>query len=165
MAQRDDSLVYVLKVALRGNKRIWRRIALRGSQTLDDLHEMIYNAFDRGDEHLYSFYFPRPGSRGRAIVADARQYAHPVVCREEGIFKNFKLQNAANARLDSLSLRVGQSFLYLFDFGDEWWHVVTVEATNAPLDGEQYPRIIERRGESPPQYPDDEEHWDGDDDE
>ncbi len=29
------------------DKKIWRRIAIRGNQTLDDLHETIFDAFDR----------------------------------------------------------------------------------------------------------------------
>ena len=45
--------IFVLKVALAGRKGIWRKIALRGGQTLDDLHEAIFEAFDRDDEHLY----------------------------------------------------------------------------------------------------------------
>ena len=55
--------VYVFKVALSGSKRIWRRIAMRPAQTLDDLHEAIFTAFDRYDEHLYSFFFPTSQSR------------------------------------------------------------------------------------------------------
>jgi len=55
--------VYVLKVALCGSKGIWRRIAMLPAQTLDDLHEAIFTAFDRYDEHLYSFFFPTSQSR------------------------------------------------------------------------------------------------------
>ena len=47
--------IFVLKVALEGDKSVWRRIAFRGDQTLDDVHEAVYRAFDRYDEHLYSF--------------------------------------------------------------------------------------------------------------
>ena len=32
--------------------------------------------------------------------------------------------NAARTCLDTLGLRVGQQFEYLFDFGDSWWHEV-----------------------------------------
>jgi hypothetical protein len=164
MAQRDDSLAYVLKVALKGIKRIWRRITVRGSQTLDDLLEAIFEAFDRDDEHLYSFHFPRPGSTGRAIVRDSQQYLHPFAADNEFGLKDANARNAAKTTLDSLSLRVKQSFLYLFDFGDEWWHTVTVEATDTPVEKGPYPRIIERSGKSPPQYPDEEEDWDDEED-
>ena len=55
--------VYVFKVALKGAKRIWRRIAIRSDQTLDELHQATFDAFDRYDEHLYSFYLPPLESR------------------------------------------------------------------------------------------------------
>lgn len=50
--------MFVFKVALKGARRIWHRIAIRSDQTLDDLHKAIFNAFDRYDEHIYSFYIP-----------------------------------------------------------------------------------------------------------
>ncbi|MEI6518535.1 MAG: hypothetical protein WCO98_00595 [bacterium] len=53
-------------------------------------------------------------------------------------------------------------FLYLFDFGDEWWHEIIVEevTTKIPLDI-KYPALIAKRGKSPEQYEDieDEEDW------
>jgi hypothetical protein len=39
MAKRVAASVVVFKVALQGRKGIWRRIAVRSDQTLDDLHE------------------------------------------------------------------------------------------------------------------------------
>jgi hypothetical protein len=144
-------LVLVLKVAISGRKNIWRRIALRSNQTLDDLHEAIFDAFDRYDEHLYSFYFPKPGTKGRARLRDAVEYACPFSCDDP---ENEPLRNAAEATLNRLALKSGQRFLYLFDFGDNWLHEITVEETGAPADQGDYPRILESRGKSPPQYPD-----------
>lgn len=50
--------------------------------------------------------------------------------------------------------------LYWFDFGDDWWHTVTLVSV-VPPDGKKrkYPYLVERKGESPPQYSD----WDEDD--
>ncbi len=146
--------VFILKVALAGKKSIWRRIALRGNQTLDDLHEAIFDAFDRDDEHLYSFYFPKPGTKGRARLRDAIEYTCPFNSKDAGPFSDTPLPNAAEAALSSLGLKPGQVFLYLFDFGDEWWHEITVEQTDAPAAKGHYPRVVEKHGESPPQYPD-----------
>jgi hypothetical protein len=149
-----SSLIFVLKVALAGRKSIWRRIALRGSQTLDDLHEAIFDAFDRDDEHLYSFYFPRPGTKGRARLRDAAEYACPFSCKDAGPFSDDILRNAAKTALSSLGLEPGKVFLYLFDFGDSWLHEITVEQTDATPEEGKYPRVLEKHGQSPPQYPD-----------
>jgi len=39
------------------NPVIARTIEIEGSSTLANLHEIIFEAFDREDEHLYEFQF------------------------------------------------------------------------------------------------------------
>ena len=64
--------------------------------------------------------------------------------------------------LDSLELQPGQSFLYLFDYGDEWHFNVRVHAVDENASPTiQYPRVVQIVGEAPPQYPD----WDDEDEE
>jgi hypothetical protein len=153
--------VFVFKVALKGQKRIWRRIAIRGDQTFDDLHEEIYDAFDRYDEHLYSFYFLRPGVRGRYRLEGALEIGHPMVAEDSGPFRMARCETQPRPRSNRCSFR-RENFQYLFDFGDDWWHELTVESTDGEPDNQPYPRVIEKKGESPPQYPDLDEDEDED---
>jgi len=72
--------------------------------------------------------------------------------------------------LESLELQPDQSFLYLFDYGDEWQFNVRVHAVDENASSTiQYPRVVQIVGEAPPQYPDledeDEEEWEEDEDE
>jgi len=143
--------IYIFKVALKSAKSIWRRIAIRDNQTLDDLHEAIFVAFDREEEHLYSFYLPRYRDKGRARLVNAREYTHPYTL-EDNPFADETVEDASKTRLSTLGLKLGQQFDYLFDFGDSWWHVITVEELGGQPDKKKYPRIIEIHGESPPQY-------------
>ena len=99
------SAVFVFKVALSGRKSIWRRIAVKAGQTLDDLHWAIYDAFDRDDEHLYSFYFPRPGAKGRALLRNAVEYSHSAVCEDPNPFSDKPVHNAEDTDLGCLGLR------------------------------------------------------------
>jgi hypothetical protein len=156
MTKAKETKVYIFKVALTDAKRIWRRIAIRGDQTLDKFHRTIFEAFDRFDPHLYSFYFPKPGIRGRERLRNATEYTHPYVL-EERPFDDRELHNAATTKIEELNLEKGQSFDYLFDFGDSWEHVITVEETDSKVERGRYPRILEKRGESPPQYPEPDE--------
>lgn len=152
MKTSEQTSVYIFKVKLKYAKRIWRRIALRGDQTLGDLHEAIFEAFDRDDEHLYAFYFYKPESRTkRDRWRNAVEYAHPYFL-EDNMFDDRNLHNAADVKLETLHLEKGQTFDYLFDFGDSWWHEITVEKIDAELEKGRYPKIKEKRGESPPQY-------------
>lgn len=159
--------VVVFRVALAGNPKIWRTIAILPDQTLDDLHEAIFDAFDRYDEHLYSFTFlKRRTPRSRPVPSAT--YVHPEAYdpgwfeEEDGLPSEF---DASETAIGSLNLQPRQTFEYLFDFGDSWNHVVTVESVTAPRSKEEYPAIMEAHGESPPQYPEFDEEEDRDEEE
>jgi hypothetical protein len=168
MAAKKQDSVFVFKVALKGAKSIWRRIAIRGSQTLEDLHFAIYDAYDRYDEHLYAYYFPgfpSRGKRGPDRFKGVIEYVHPMMLDEPGPLGDHPIRDASQTKIASLKLAKGQKFDYLFDFGDEWWHELVVEQTSGEPDKETYPRVIEKKGESPPQYPglDEDEDFDDED--
>ena len=59
---------------------------------------------------------------------------------------------ANRTRIDSLCLHPGQKFLYLFDYGDEWWHEVELIGVKETVPKHNYPRIAKKQGKSPPQY-------------
>ena len=142
--------IFVFKVALKGQKRIWRKIAIRGDQNLSVLHLAIFSAFDRDDEHLYSFYFSsRPTSNSLSRLEGARRYGCPYSETED---------RADRTRIDSLRLRLADKFEYLFDYGDQWWHELTVEEIQPPRTDVTYPCIVASKGESPLQYDDIEDY-------
>jgi hypothetical protein len=153
--------LYILKVALSHSKRIWRRIEITGNQSLGQLHEIIFRAFDRYDPHMYSFYFTKPGSKARGRFASAPEYTHPSAVEEDSVWGHKKIHDASITNISNLNLRVKDRFEYLFDFGDEWLHEITVEKIQDIFPKGGYPKIAERKGESPPQYPeyDDEEEY------
>jgi len=143
--KKNELKVYTFKVYL-GRKRLkrprtpWRLVEIRGNQTLADLHEVIFNAFDRFDEHLYSFYI---GDKEFALILP------------EEALPDDKLVSADRAVIEDLGLDVGNWLTYLFDYGDEWWHVVElVKIEECSESSTNYPRVVEKRGQSPPQYPD-----------
>jgi len=174
--------VYIFKVALADDASIWRRIALRGGQTLHDLHMTVFDAFDREEAHLYSFYIPPKPSKSRSVntFREFPEYTHPYALEESAAGGMIEMFNAffgpfgpqtsidaARTKLQSLELVPKLRLLYLFYFGDEWLHWITVEQTDGEPDNGDYPRILERKGESPPQYgdndwEDDDEDWDED---
>src|SRR5205814_2336583 len=141
--------LYVLSVYLKGgpisekfaNKEISRAIEIRGDQTLEDLHEVIFAAYDRWDQHLYEFQLgKRPFDP-----------AGPNYGIEESQSRGKK--NAGNARttkLDDLGLKQHRVFGYWFDFGDDWHHQIAVERIEKAIPTVTYPRIIKRVGKSPP---------------
>ena len=140
----------MFRVALKG-RRVWRTIAMRGDHTLEQLHEEIFHAFDRFDDHLYSFYLPKAPRRRGALVR-SREYVSPWSFEEsEATDRTF---NAASTTIDALNLKVGQTFEYLFDYGDSWWHQIEIVHFGPIVAGRRYPTILETHGRSPKQYPD-----------
>jgi len=149
---RPTGNVFIFKVMLA--EVIWRRIAIRAGQTLDDLHETIFKAFNRFDEHLYSFYLPPPGKQSKylnTVIKKSTEYTHPYN-QKESFGWGRKMHNAEKTAIESLDLKPGRVFWYLFDFGDEWWHKIVTEKCSEKSPSGRYPRILEKKGKSPPQY-------------
>lgn len=130
---------YVLKASLAGFRGVSRTVAVRGDQTLDDLHLILQVAFGWANDHLYGFWLS-----GRFWDRDAVMYTPP--------FEPDPDDRPTDTRLDDLGLEAGQKIAYVFDFGDEWRVRLSVSGI-VPADGGTYPRILETRGEAPPQYP------------
>lgn len=143
--------LYVLSVFLTAgpvrekfaNKAIGRTIEIRGDQTLERLHHVIFAAFGRFEEHLYEFQFGK-----RPFDPRGPNYG---ILNPQGRKKGYG--DARTTTLDDLNLRPNRVFGYLFDFGDEWFHQVQVERVEQAIPTVTYPRVIKRVGPSPPQHP------------
>ena len=118
-------------------------IEIHGDQTLQQLHEAIFQAYDRCDEHLYEFQFGR-----RPFDPDGPNYGIPDGKKRKG------RGDARATTLDDLELKLHRAFGYRFDFGDDWFHQVQVERIDQAIPTVTYPRVIRRVGKSPPQYSD-----------
>ncbi len=123
---------------------IRRNIQIRGDQTLDELHQAIFDAFDRWDEHLYEFQFGRD-----RYDPDGARYGPAHAMTGSG--------DAESTTIDALGLAEGRMFGYVFDLGDDWVHRVRVLAVEQRPGRGRYPKVVEKVGDSPPQYPDEED--------
>ncbi len=123
-----------------------RTIEIRGDQTLEELHEIIFKAFDRFDEHLYEFLVGGKGPND----PKARRYGFSST--DDEVMGGKLAGDVKETIMDNLKLKKDAVFGYWFDFGDDWWHQINVIAIeNKPAKG-KYPKITERVGQSPPQY-------------
>jgi len=136
------------------NKVVSRTIQIRGDQTLADLHEAIFAAFDREEMHLYEFQF----GKGPHDPKGPRYTVNPQT--DSALDRGKPPGDAEKTTLDSLGLKVGRAFGYWFDFGDNWWHQINVTAIHGISSVgwvPRLPRIVARKGKSPPQYAADDE--------
>jgi hypothetical protein len=50
--------------------------------------------------------------------------------------------------IDSLGLKVGDRFGYWFDFGDDWWHQINVEAIEDKVPRGKLPKVTKKVGKA-----------------
>jgi len=140
-AYTDTHFIHRFKVSLRDRPDIWRIIDIKGNQMLSSLHKAIFKAFDRLEEHQYSFFLSnKPYDRGSEYTSS-------------GIGTEGTAKLASRIRIDSIELYGGRKFLYLFDYGDKWWHDVELVSVTERVTRAKYPRVVKKQGKSPPQYP------------
>ena len=152
---------FIFKVKLKHDKRVWRKIEVLGSQTLDDLHTTIQEAYGFDADHLYSYFMS-----GKAWDSSDFEYYHPLAAPQTPIDKKMRPMMsmirgsypkprlpATRVTIESLNLEPKQKFLYLFDYGDEWQFEVEF-IKEGIVENTDYPRITDSKGEAPEQYTD-----------
>jgi hypothetical protein len=136
--RRGDVVTYRVRVELTGTEPpVWRRLELASDLLLDELHDVLQVAFGWTDSHLHRFS-AGSGTDDR----DTEHYLCPFEVEEggDGIPEH-------EVRLDELLAEVGDTLLYVYDFGDDWEHDVGLEAV-LPRDAAA-PRAACTGGERP----------------
>jgi len=136
------------------NPEVSRTIQIKSDQTLEDLHDVIFTAFDREDDNMYEF---RLGNGPHD--PEGRYYVLPSELSGKSSKRKMIAGDVTKTRISSLELKPSDTFTYWFDFSDDWMHRVTVVSIDDKNPQGRYPRVIARTGESPSQY----EEFDGED--
>jgi hypothetical protein len=132
--------------------KLSRTIAIRGRDSLEDLHDAIYAAFDRWDEHMWEFQI----GGENPFDKNGRRYVLPIVLDEPDWVEPAPTADAAKTSIASLGLNEGDYLFYWFDFGDDWWHRLDIRSIRPKAKGEhRFPYVLRSVGESPAQYPED----------
>jgi hypothetical protein len=113
---------------------VWRRVDVPLDASLKMLHDVIQGAMGWLDCHLWEF------------EADDKRYGVPDPDWDDG-----SLLAARNTKLETLLDRGIRQFLYTYDMGDNWEHVITLEAIRAGEPGAKYPRYVEGERRAPPE--------------
>jgi hypothetical protein len=126
--------VYRFKAALWHRKGLWRRIEIRGDQTLGDLNSTLQEAFQHDWDHMAGFWKRvRRGSGKRYREIDL------------GDVDPLGGGSGASRRIAGLGLAPGDILKYIYDFGDWIKHLITLEEIVEPdEEGVEYPRIVEQ---------------------
>jgi hypothetical protein len=116
---RGAAVTYRVRVDLKDTKPpLWRRLELASDLFLDEFHHVIQVAFGWSDSHLHGF------ASGPSYYSPATErYLCPfdVAEGEGGIPEE-------DVRLDEVLANPGDKLFYAYDYGDDWQHVIALEA-------------------------------------
>ncbi len=111
---------------------IWRRLVVPSDATLADLHGYVQTVFGWWGSHLHEFEI----GEERYGLDDGEGVEAPLDERR------FRLGEVAGR---------GDQFLYRYDFGDDWEHVIDVEDVERADAGSPGPICLEGSRSAPPE--------------
>jgi len=127
--------IYRIKVTLNGSKPpIWRRLEVSDQITLAKLHIILQVAMGWTDSHLHQF------------IIGKTYYGEPD--HEFGFSRTL---SEKKVKLSHLPLKEKSKFIYEYDFGDGWEHVILIEKILPVTEGSKPPVCLKGKGACPPE--------------
>lgn len=161
--------VIVMRINLDGIKpEIWREISVESSISFDELHETIQKAMGWEDYHAYEFQVGdkivsdeddeyNMAEVGLHQLRESPEFIEMIENQAPGrvpskldvdkvnkILRNARRKRSYNqldssTGIDKLIKTTGQQFTYIYDLGDHWHHLITVENISDAEEGKKYP--------------------------
>lgn len=138
-----ENQIYNLKVHF--DQDVFRTIEIYGNYSLANLASEILEAFNFDEDHAYGFY-----SNIRNIYKSEEIYelfTDIENCEDTPEAKGVK------GVLISEVFKVKKKMVFLFDYGEDWMFLVECKKISDVNRKIKYPRVAEKVGEAPEQYP------------
>lgn len=122
---RDDLVSFRLRVTLADTRPpVWRQLQIANDLRLSEVHRVVQVAMGWKDTHLHQFQMPaRDGEEVAPFLTP-----FDVEEGDEGVLEN-------DVRLDQVLREPGDALDYLYDYGDDWQHVLELESIH-PYDAQ-----------------------------
>ena len=118
------------------NPPVWRELDVPLSTTLAAMHDIIQVVMGWWDYHLYEF--------------EIGDKIYGVPSSDDALYDR-KVFKASALRLATVLERGVRTFLYVYDFGDNWQHRITVRDVRQGDADVEYPRFIAGARRAPPE--------------
>ena len=129
--------VFEFKISLKDiTPTIWRRFQVKSNITLEELHVVLQIVMGWTDSHLHSFTF------------SGTQYSW---AEEQCELDECNMKDETGIKLYTLIHAPKDSFIYDYDFGDDWKHNVLLERVLPVERGVYYPRCLDGKRACPPE--------------
>ena len=135
-------MTFQFKIQIKNIKKppVWRRIVVPAKISFELFHEIIQEAFGWMEIHMYSF---SPGGYGTEPWIEKND--------EEGDYPIFKDSlSATTTLLSDIFKAEGDTFTYIYDYGDDWIHKITLEKIDR-LNIALSAKLLDGKGICPPE--------------
>lgn len=124
------------------DESIYRDIAIKHTQSFEDLHRIILKCYEFDNKHQATFYRSNDNwQHGRQIVLeryDMAYKAEPLIMAETSIGSEIKDPN--------------QKFIYVYDFHKNWTFHIELININKDEEYREFPYCVRSEGIAPSQY-------------
>lgn len=131
-------MAFQFKIQLKGitSPPVWRRVLVPEDFSFYKLHQIIQGAFGWQDYHLFQF-------------CEKEFDSFEVIGIPDPDFDEFDTKDSKKIKINKIFKSEGQKYTYIYDFGDNWEHTITLEkilAFKFPV-GE----LVDGKGACPPE--------------
>jgi len=111
---------YQFKIQIRDIQKppVWRRLLVPNFITFHQFHSIIQTAFGWGNYHLYQFSPQGWGSKPIYKIRDE--------------YDDNTVKDSRSGKISKIFTNPGQTFTYIYDFGDSWIHHIILEKIDEP---------------------------------
>lgn len=127
---------------------IWREVWVDPDITLRKLHQILQAAMGWQDCHLYGFGIPGSGRTARYWGIPPQRRFEPRL-PDGGFDMGEPARDDARTRLRQVMAARGDKLLYLYDYGDDWEHLLTLK--KIAVVAEPLPMLVAGGGDCPPE--------------
>jgi yecA family protein len=136
LADGSSGLIYQLEVSLAYTEpQVMRRLRIPASMTLAELHMVIQLCMGWQNRHMHQFQV-------------GEKFYGPLVA--DG-YAETPMHDESHFRLRDIEKELLQGIVYIYDFGDNWEHVVLLEKVVPVGAGKPYPVLVEGSMACPPE--------------
>jgi len=131
-------MIYKLRAILDAKEDIFRDIAIENTDTLEDLHDAIINAFGFNGSEMASFY----------TCDDKWNQEDEIPFFDTGdVIGETKLM--CDFALEDMLYEDKTKIIFVYDFLNMWTFLVELAAIEEPISGQLYPTLLYSHGELP----------------
>ncbi len=140
----------IFKTQFLRDKKVQREIEVPADFSLYKLAEAIIKAYDFDFDHAFGFFRK---ITERWDFKDIEKYELFTDMEDQGI-EPVDAGSVKKTKINQVWKQPKDQMLFLFDYGDDWRWIITLEKFGEKQVSVKYPCVLFSKGKAPEQYPD-----------